>query len=157
MSPRKRYWLMKTEPDCFSIDDLERAGVEPWTGVRNYQARNFMRAMNVGDGVLFYHSSTQPPGIYGIAEVATVAYPDPTQFDRTSEYFDPKAAEEEPRWFMVDVRYVRTLAQPITLAQAREHSDALGEDFRLIRKGSRLSVMPVTAAQWKILLSLEQP
>lgn len=156
MSPRKRHWLMKTEPDCFSIDDLERVGVEPWTGVRNYQARNFMRAMNVGDGVLFYHSSTQPPGIYGIAEVATVAYPDPTQFDRTSEYFDPKATEEEPRWFMVDVRYVRTLAQPITLAQAREHADSLGEDFRLIRKGSRLSVMPVTPAQWKILLSLEQ-
>jgi predicted RNA-binding protein with PUA-like domain len=157
MSPRKRHWLMKTEPDCFSIDDLERVGVEPWTGVRNYQARNFMRAMNVGDGVLFYHSSTQPPGIYGVAEVATVAYPDPTQFDRASQYYDPKATEEEPRWFMVDVRYVRTLTQPITLAQAREHSDALGEDFRLIRKGSRLSVMPVTPAQWKILLSLEQP
>jgi predicted RNA-binding protein with PUA-like domain len=157
MSPRKRHWLMKTEPDCFSIDDLKRVGVEPWTGVRNYQARNFMRAMKVGDGVLFYHSSTQPPGIYGIAEVATVAYPDPTQFDRASQYFDPKATEEEPRWFMVDVRYVRTLSQPITLAQAREHSGALGEDFRLIRKGSRLSVMPVTPAQWKTLLSLEQP
>jgi len=155
MSPRKRHWLMKTEPGCFSIDDLARVCVEPWTGVRNYQARNFMRAMTVGDGVLFYHSNTQVPGIYGVAEVASAAYPDPTQFDRKSQYFDPKATPEEPRWFLVDVRYVRTLARPVSLAQARDHADTLGEDFALVRKGARLSVMPVSAAQWKTLLSLE--
>ncbi len=155
MSPRKRYWLMKTEPDGFSIDDLRKVGVEPWTGVRNYQARNFMRSMQIGDGVLFYHSSTDIPGIYGIAEVASAPYPDPTQFERKSHYFDPKATCEQPRWDLVDVRYVRTLKHPIALSAIREHADALGEDFALIRKGARLSVMPVTAAQWKTLLALE--
>lgn len=146
---------MKTEPDGFSIDDLRKVGVEPWSGVRNYQARNFMRSMQIGDGVLFYHSSTEIPGIYGIAEVASAPYPDPTQFDRKSHYFDPKATGEQPRWDLVDVRYVRTLKQPIALSTIREHSEALGEDFALIRKGARLSVMPVTAAQWKLLLTLE--
>jgi predicted RNA-binding protein with PUA-like domain len=155
MSPRKHYWLMKTEPDGFSIDDLRKVGTEPWTGVRNYQARNFMRSMQVGDGVLFYHSSTEIPGIYGLAEVASAPYPDPTQFDRKSPYFDPKATHEQPRWDLVDVRYVRTLKQPIALSTIREHADALGEDFALIRRGARLSVLPVTAAQWKLLLSLE--
>jgi predicted RNA-binding protein with PUA-like domain len=155
MSPRKHYWLMKTEPDGFSIDDLRKVGTEPWTGVRNYQARNFMRSMQVGDGVLFYHSSTEIPGIYGLAEVASAPYPDPTQFDRKSPYFDPKATHEQPRWDLVDVRYVRTLKQPIALSTIREHADALGEDFALIRRGARLSVLPVTAAQWKLLLTLE--
>jgi predicted RNA-binding protein with PUA-like domain len=155
MSPRKHHWLMKTEPDGFSIDDLRKVGVEPWTGVRNYQARNFMRNMKIGDGVLFYHSSIEIPGIYGIAEVASAPYPDPTQFDRKSHYFDPKATHEQPRWDLVDVRYVRTLKQPIALSAIREHTEALGEDFALIRKGARLSVMPVTAAQWKLLLTLE--
>ncbi len=152
-----KYWLMKSEPGDFSIDDLMRAAKKttPWFGVRNYQARNFIRAMTVGDGVLFYHSNTQVPGIYGVAEVASAAYPDPTQFDRKSPYFDPKATPEEPRWFLVDVRYVRTLARPVSLAQARDHADALGEDFALIRKGARLSVMPVSATQWKTLLALE--
>ncbi len=98
MSPRKRYWLMKSEPGDFSIDDLQRVVTEPWTGVRNYQARNFMRQMQVGDGVLFYHSNTEVPGIYGIAEVACTAYPDPTQFDPRSKYHDPKATREQPRW-----------------------------------------------------------
>ena len=155
MSPRKHYWLMKTEPDGFSIDDLRKVGTEPWTGVRNYQARNFMRSMQVGDGVLFYHSSTEIPGIYGLAEVASAPYPDPTQFDRKSPYFDPKATHEQPRWDLVDVRYVRTLKRPIAFSTIREHADALGEDFALIRRGARLSVLPVTAAQWKLLLSLE--
>ena len=155
MSPRKRYWLMKTEPDDFSIDDLARVGTEPWTGVRNYQARNFMRAMQVGDGVLFYHSSCEVPGIYGIAEVVSAAYPDPTQFNRKSKYFDENATREQPRWYLVDVGFVRTLKRPIPLQEIREHADALGEDFALIRRGTRLSVMPVTAAQWKHLLSLE--
>ncbi len=157
MSTRKRYWLMKSEPDDFSIDDLARVGTEPWTGVRNYQARNFMRdGMRVGDGVLFYHSNADVPGIYGIAEVASTAYPDPSQFKKSSKYYDEKATEETPRWFLVDVGYVRTLANPIPLAEIREHSAALGEEFALIRKGARLSVLPVTAAQWKLLLSLEK-
>jgi predicted RNA-binding protein with PUA-like domain len=155
MSTRKRYWLMKSEPTDFSIDDLARVGTEPWTGVRNYQARNFMRQMQVGDGVLFYHSNTEVPGIYGIAEVATPAYPDPTQFQKKSKYFDGKATREQPRWDLVDVRYVRTLSRPIPLDEIRGHAEALGEEFALIRKGSRLSVMPVTAAQWKRLLGLE--
>ena len=155
MSPRKRYWLMKSEPSDFSIDDLQRVRTEPWTGVRNYQARNFMRQMQVGDGVLFYHSNTAVPGIYGIAEVVSAAYPDPTQFLEKSKYFDEKATREQPRWDLVDVGFVRKLKRGIALDEIRTHAEALGEEFALIRKGSRLSVLPVTAAQWKLLLSLE--
>lgn len=156
MSARKRYWLMKSEPTDFSIDDLQRVGTEPWTGVRNYQARNSMRDdMRVGDGVLFYHSNCEVPGIYGVAEVASTAYPDPTQFQKKSKYHDAKATQEQPRWFLVDVGFVRKLDAPIPLQTIRDHADALGEDFALTRKGSRLSVMPVTAAQWKRLLALE--
>ncbi|TWT22644.1 EVE domain-containing protein [Luteimonas marina] len=156
MSTRKRHWLMKSEPTDFSIDDLQRVDVEPWTGVRNYQARNFMRQMQVGDGVLFYHSNTEVPGIYGIAEVASLPYPDPTQFRKKSKYFDEKATQEQPRWDLVDVKFVRKLRRGIALDEIRAHSEALGEEFALIRKGSRLSVLPVTAAQWKLLLSLEE-
>jgi predicted RNA-binding protein with PUA-like domain len=156
MTRRKRYWLMKSEPGDFGIDDLERVGVEPWTGVRNYQARNFMRDMQPGDGVLFYHSNTEVPGIYGIAEVASEAYPDKTQFDRRSKYFDEKASPEVPRWYLVDVRFVRTLKRPLPLDEIRTHADRLGQEFALIRKGSRLSVMPVTASQWTYLLSMER-
>ena len=155
MSARIRHWLMKSEPGDFSIADLARVGTEPWTGVRNYQARNFMRQMQVGDGVLFYHSNTEVPGVYGLGEVATTAYPDPTQFDKRSKYYDEKATREEPRWFLVDVRYVRTLQRPVSLDAIRAKGDVLGEDFALIRKGSRLSVLPVSAAQWKTILSLE--
>ena len=156
MTSRRRYWLMKSEPDAFSIDDLQRVGTEPWTGVRNYPARNFMRnGMHVGDGVLFYHSNCTPPGIVGVATVATNAYPDPTQFDRASHYFDPKATREEPRWFNVDVAFERKLSRLIPLDEIRAHRDDLGEEFELIRRGSRLSVLPVSAAQWKLLLSLE--
>ncbi|RMH93313.1 EVE domain-containing protein [Lysobacter pythonis] len=155
MSTRKKYWLMKSEPTDFSIDDLAKVEIEPWTGVRNYQARNFMRQMKPGDGVLFYHSNCALPGIYGIAEVASPPYPDKTQFERKSKYFDEKATPEQPRWELVDVGYVRTLKRPIALAEIREHRDELGEEFALIRTGSRLSVMPVTAAQWKLLISLE--
>jgi predicted RNA-binding protein with PUA-like domain len=155
MTARKHYWLMKSEPEDFSIDDLARVSVEPWTGVRNYQARNFMRNMRLGDGVLFYHSNTDVPGVYGLAEVAATAYPDPTQFDPESKYHDEKSRREEPRWDLVDVRYVRTLKRPITLDDMRAQAEKLGEEFALIRKGNRLSVLPVTAAQWKIILSLE--
>lgn len=155
MTARKKTWLMKTEPTDFSIDDLQRVGTEPWTGVRNYQARNYMRQMREGDVVLFYHSNCDVPGIYGIGEVASTAYPDPSQFDRKSKYHDEKATPEQPRWDLVDVRYVRHLKRPVTLGAIRAHAEALGEEFALIRKGSRLSVMPVTAAQARMLLSLE--
>ena len=156
MSTRKRYWMMKSEPDAFSIDDLERVGTEPWNGVRNYQARNFMRdGMRVGDGVMIYHSNCKVPGIAGLATVASAAYPDPTQFDPKSHYHDPKATPETPRWFLVDVAFERRLNRLIPLEEIKQHADALGEGFALTAKGSRLSVFPVTAAQWKLLLSLE--
>ncbi len=156
MTSRRRHWLMKSEPDCFSIDDLARVGTEPWTGVRNYQARNFMRnGMRPGDGVLFYHSNCSPPGIVGTATVATLPYPDPTQFDRSSHYFDPKATQEEPRWFMVDVSFERRFSRLIPLDEIRQHADDLGDEFALVKRGSRLSVMPVSKAQWDLLLSLE--
>lgn len=156
MSTRKRYWMMKSEPDAFSIDDLERIGTEPWNGVRNYQARNFMRdGMRVGDGVMIYHSNTKVPGIAGLATVASAAYPDDTQFDAGSHYFDEKATREQPRWFLVDVAFDRKLKRLIPLEEIRQHTDALGEGFALTARGSRLSVFPVTAAQWKLLLSLE--
>ena len=157
MTARKRYWLMKSEPDAFSIDDLQRVGTEPWNGVRNYQARNFMRdGMQVGDGILFYHSNTKVPGIVGTATVASAAYPDDTQFNPKSDYFDPKASHEQPRWYLVDVAFERKLAQVIALDEIKQHADALGEGFPLTTKGNRLSVFPVTAAQWKLLLSLEK-
>ena len=124
MTARKRYWLMKSEPDAFSIDDLERVGIEPWNGVRNYQARNFMRdGMQVGDGVLFYHSNTQVPGIVGVASVASRAYPDETQFDPKSHYHDPKATREQPRWFLVDVKFERKLKRTISLEEVKQHAD----------------------------------
>ena len=156
MTARRRYWLMKSEPDAFSIDDLQRVGVEPWNGVRNYQARNFMRdGMRVGDGVLFYHSNTKVPGIVGTATVASTAYPDETQFDAGSDYHDPKASREQPRWYLVDVAFERKLSRTIALDEIRQHADELGEEFALIRRGNRLSVFPVSAAQYRFLLSLE--
>ena len=156
MSTRKRYWMMKSEPDAFSIDDLQRVGTEPWNGVRNYQARNFMRdGMRVGDGVMIYHSNCKVPGIAGLAQVASIAYPDETQFDPRSDYYDPKATREQPRWFLVDVKFERKLRRVIPLEEIKRHADALGEGFPLTARGSRLSVFPVTAAQWKLLLSLE--
>ncbi|OEZ01453.1 MULTISPECIES: EVE domain-containing protein [Stenotrophomonas] len=157
MTARKRYWLMKSEPDAFSIDDLKRVGQEPWNGVRNYQARNFMRdGMKVGDGILFYHSNTKVPGIVGLATVATEAYPDDTQFDPKSDYYDPKATRETPRWLLVDVAFERKLRDTISLDEIKLHADALGEGFALTARGNRLSIIPVTAAQWKLLLSLEK-
>ena len=156
MTARQRYWLMKSEPDVFSIDDLARVGTEPWNGVRNYQARNFMRdGMRIGDGVLFYHSNTQVPGIVGIASVASHAYPDPTQFDPESDYHDPKASQEQPRWYLVDVRFERKLERTIPLDRIKQHSAELGDGFPLTARGNRLSVFPVSAAQWRQLLALE--
>jgi len=156
MTARKRYWLMKSEPDTFSIDDLQRVGTEPWNGVRNYQARNFMRdGMHVGDGVLFYHSNCKVPGIVGIAKVASAAYPDDTQFDTKSDFYDPKASREDPRWVLVDVAFERKLRRTISLDEIKQQADELGEGFPLIARGNRLSILPITAAQWKLLLGLE--
>jgi predicted RNA-binding protein with PUA-like domain len=149
-----RYWLMKSEPDECSIDDaLKAAGATvPWTGVRNYQARNFMRdEMAVGDGVLFYHSSCPEPGVAGIAEVASKAYADPTQFDPKSPYFDKGAKKDEPRWLMVDVHALRK-TRLVGLAELRAHPKL--EDLRLLQRGNRLSITPVSAAHWKIIAKL---
>jgi predicted RNA-binding protein with PUA-like domain len=145
------YWLMKSEPEEASIDDLARApdATLPWTGVRNYQARNFMRdSMQVGDGVLFYHSSCAQPGIAGIAEVASTAYPDPTQFASDSPYFDAKASPESPRWILVDVRFVRKTPL-ISIATLREHPQL--EAMRVLAKGNRLSITPVSAQEWRFI------
>ena len=147
------YWLMKSEPDEFSIDDLKARKVEPWSGVRNYQARNYMREMRRGDGVLFYHSSCEVPGVAGIAEVAVTAYPDPTQFDPDSDYFDAASRRDAPRWSLVDVRFKRKLKRVIALAEMKAQK-AL-QDMVLLRPGNRLSVSPVTKPQWDYILSLE--
>lgn len=143
------YWLLKSEPDVFGYPDLERVKREPWNGVRNYQARNHLRSMQEGDLAFFYHSNSNPSGIAGICKIARAAYPDNLQFDPESKYFDPKSTPENPRWSMVDVVPVRAL--PLlsleTLRSLPELSDML-----LLRKGSRLSVMPVTEAEWKAIL-----
>ncbi|MBU9514429.1 EVE domain-containing protein [Burkholderia multivorans] len=146
-----QFWLMKSEPDEASIDDLAHAPQRtlPWTGVRNYQARNFMRdTMKIGDGVLFYHSSCPEPGIAGLAEVASTPYPDPTQFDPKSPYYDPKSSPESPRWLLVDVRFVKKTPL-VSLATLREHDELA--DMRVLARGNRLSITPVTRAEWKFI------
>lgn len=149
------YWLMKSEPMTYSLNDLQQAGQDCWDGVRNYQARNFMRDhMQPGDGVLFYHSNCNPPAIVGLAEVAGAAYPDPTQFDPHSPYFDPKSNPEGPRWYLVDLRYVRHLRRPIPLSELKAQSHHLN-GLALLRKGNRLSVMPVDPRHWDFILALE--
>lgn len=152
------YWLMKSEPDVFGIEHLEKRPrqTEPWSGVRNYQVRNMMRdQMKVGDKAFFYHSSCEVPGIYGLMTIVSEAYPDPTQFDPRSEYYDKGAKREEPRWLMVDVKFERKLSQPITLAQLRANEKKL-EGLRLLAPGNRLSIVPVSAAHWKTILALAQ-
>jgi predicted RNA-binding protein with PUA-like domain len=153
-----RYWLMKSEPSECSIDDLASAAAQtvPWVGVRNYQARNFMRdEMSVGDGVLFYHSSCPEPGIAGRAKVASAAYPDATQFDPQSHYFDPKSSPEAPRWLHVDVKLAKK-SRLLSLAEMRE-TPALAS-MAVLKRGNRLSITPVTAEEWKAVLAvLEAP
>jgi len=147
-----QYWLMKSEPDEFSIDDLAKSPRKtgPWTGVRNYQARNFMRdRMQVGDGVLFYHSSCPEPGIAGLAEVAHAAYPDATQFDPKSKYYDAKSTRENPRWMHVDVKFVKKT--PLLSLDEMRAMPAL-RDMVTLRRGNRLSITPVTPAEWKAIL-----
>jgi len=153
------YWLFKSEPDTFGIDDLKSRSeqTEPWDGVRNYQARNMMRdQMQVGDLGLFYHSNVKEPGVVGILEIVSNAYPDPTAFDPDSRYFDPKSDPDNPRWYLVDVRYVRHLERTISLSELKMHADQALDGFPLVRKGNRLSIMPVTQSQWEFILSLEQ-
>ena len=149
------HWLMKSEPDTFGIDELQKRGTEPWSGVRNYQARNFMRdRMRPGETAFLYHSSCEEPGIYGIMTIAGAAYPDPTQYEKKSPYFDAKATREQPRWFLVDVKFQRRLKRPILLAELREREAAL-KGLMLLRKGSRLSIQPVSDEHWQKILALE--
>lgn len=149
----QRYWLMKSEPQVFSIADLQRDGQTCWDGVRNYQARNFMRDdMRVGDGVLFYHSNAKPMGIYGIAEVVREAYPDHTAFDPADKHYDPKSDLQDPTWMMVDIAYVGTLDPPLSLSTLKKTPGL--ENMGVIQRGSRLSVQPVTAEEWAIIMRL---
>ena len=152
------YWLIKSEPDAFSIDDLKNAPgkKDHWDGIRNYQARNFIRdEMKKGDLAFFYHSNCKPPGIVGICEVVSKAYPDHTAFDPNEKYFDPKSDPENPRWMMVDVKYRRKTRRMISLEEIKQHAERL-EGFPLIRKGNRLSIMPVSKDHWEFILDLEQ-
>jgi predicted RNA-binding protein with PUA-like domain len=145
-----RYWLMKSEPHAYGIDDLARDKVTAWWGVRNYQARNFMRdQMKAGDGVLFYHSSCPEPGIAGLAEVSKLAYPDETQFDPKNKYFDPKATRENPRWMNVDVKIVKK-TRLMPLAEMRNYPELA--HMRILARGNRLSITPVDPAEWKFIL-----
>ena len=142
------HWLIKSEPDVFSIDHLAKVKREPWTGVRNYQARNFMwKDMKPGDLALFYHSNTKPPGIAGIAKVAGAPYPDPTQFDKTSEYFDPKATTENPRWWLVDFEFVGKFTELLPLEVIK--SDPVLSEMMICQRGTRLSITPVDPQHYK--------
>lgn len=153
-----KYWLFKSEPTAFSIDDLAAAPRKStcWDGVRNYQARNFMRdEMRKGDQVLFYHSSCDQPGVVGVAQIVRESYVDHTAFDAKDKHFDSKSNEESPRWFMVDIKLERKLSRVITLTELRKHENKQLKELALLRKGNRLSILPVTKKQWDFILSLE--
>ena len=152
-----KHWLMKTEPGTFGIDDLKKRPkkTEPWYGVRNYQARNMMRdEMKIGDSVFIYHSSCAEVGIAGIARVVKEAYPDSSAFDPKSPYFDPKSDAAEPRWIMVDVKFERRFKRVILLQELKDQADALG-DLAVLRRGNRLSILPVSPEQWTRIVSME--
>ncbi len=147
----RRYWLMKSEPEVYSIDDLARDKQTYWDGVRNYQARNFMRdQMKPGDLVFFYHSNSDPPGIVGIAEVASQSYPDPSALDPKDKHFDPKSTKERPVWYVVDIRFVEKVKSLISLERLKEIEGL--EKMPLLRRGQRLSVQPVSEKEWSIVL-----
>lgn len=155
--PEKNYWLLKSEPSTFSIEDLEKSPKKTtgWDGVRNYQARNFLRdSMKAGDGVLFYHSNADPPAIVGIAEIVREGYPDDTALDKKHHHFDPKSKADAPTWFMVDIRHVKTFKKPLPLEALR--GVAKLKHMTLLQKGSRLSVQPVSAEEWQTILDLAQ-
>ena len=148
------YWLMKSEPSVFSIDDLKYRNTEPWDGVRNYQARNMLRdAMKKGDLAFFYHSGCDEPGIAGILEITRSGYPDPTAFDPESPHFDPKSDPDNPRWYLVDVKYRRKLKRIITLEELRDHPPL--RNMQLLQKGNRLSVTPDSSKEWDYILRIE--
>lgn len=144
------YWLMKSEPSVFGIDHLAERGVALWDGVRNYQARNFLRQMQVGDTAFFYHSNCDVPGIVGLMTIAREGYPDPTQFDPEHKYYDPKSPADNPRWTGVDVKFVEKFAETLPLSVLKEMPELA--DLALVRKGNRLSLMPVDEAQWGAML-----
>jgi predicted RNA-binding protein with PUA-like domain len=148
----KQYWLLKSEPDSYSIDDLERDGVTSWDGVRNYQARNYLREQRKGDRVLFYHSSTAEPGVAGIAEIARAAYPDDTAFDPNDKHFDPKSDPANPTWFMTDVKFVRKLPRVVTLHELQSRPELDG--LLVTRKGNRLSVTPLSKEHFDFIVKL---
>lgn len=149
----KQYWLMKTEPDAYSIDDLKRDQTEHWDGIRNYQARNFMmKDMKPGDEVLFYHSSCKVPGVVGLARVCKEAYPDFTAWNPDSKYYDPKSTPEKPRWYMVDVEFVKKFPEVISLNQIRQTPTL--EGMRLLQKGNRLSIMPLNKHEFQTICKL---
>ena len=149
-----QYWLMKSEPDTYSIDDLESFGVDHWDGIRNYQVRNFFRdQMKVGEQAFFYHSNCKQPGIVGTMEIVSRAYPDHTAFDPSEKYFDSKSDPENPRWLMVDVRYIRHLDQMITLSELRLQKQIA--DMKLLQRGNRLSVLPLSKKEWQYILNME--
>lgn len=146
----KQYWLLKSEGDTYPITALKKDGTTPWTGVRNYRARNIMRdEMRVGDLCLFYHSSSDPMGVFGVAKVASKPYPDPTQFDKKSEYYDAKASREKPIWYLVDVAYVRTLRRPVTLSEIKADPALSG---MMLTKPVRLSIQPVSPAHYAYIV-----
>ena len=147
------YWLFKSEPDCYGIDDLKREGTGMWEGCRNYQVRNWLRdAMKPGDQAFFYHSNVEPVGIVGVMAIVSDAYPDPTQFDPKSEYFDPKATPENPRWVVRDVKFVRKLQRVVTLSEIKNTPGLAG--MAVAKKGQMFSITPVTEAEWNQVLSL---
>jgi predicted RNA-binding protein with PUA-like domain len=153
MAKTKKYWLMKCEPEAYTIEDLERDGTTTWEGVRNFQARNMMRdEMKVGDGVLFYASNAEPSGVTGLAEVSREGYPDPYSFEEGHKYFDPKSAPDNPTWYMVDIRFVERFPEIIPLATLRETRGL--EKMVVTQKGSRLSVQPVTQSEFEIVTKL---
>ena len=148
------YWLMKSEPNEYSIDDLEKDRTEPWDDIRNYQARNMIRDdMQIGDLALFYHSSCKVPSVVGVMKIASQAYPDPTQFDPDNHHFDAKSPQDKPRWLLVDVAFERKLDRPISLKELKEHPGL--SDFRLNQRGNRLSIFPVSEEHWELVLGLE--
>lgn len=148
-----KYWLMKSEPDVFSIDDLKQKKTTMWDGVRNYQARNFMmKDMEKGDQVLFYHSNTKPPGVAGLATVSKEAQPDVTAFDKNSEYYDSKSTEEKPRWFCVEVKYSKKFNKYVSLADIKERKSL--SEMKVVQKGMRLSIQPVTKKEFETLCKM---
>ncbi len=151
----KKYWLMKSEPNAYSIDDLERDGKTYWDGVRNYQARNFMRdEMKIGDRVIFYHSNTEPPAAVGIAEVVKESYPDFSAFDPKDKHFDPKSKEEKPTWYMVDIKFVKKFKKIVPLQEMKQNPKL--QDMKLVQRGNRLSVMPITKEEFNEIVRMSK-